>query len=101
MLLAGRLADHGDVDAVIAENAAEQRDVGKPRHVLEGQRLAREQARDHQGSAAFLAPLIGIVPFRRAPPMMRIRSMASLPRRKPPKQDRRKTANFASTPYLT
>src|SRR5262245_39302297 len=31
-----------------------------------------------RGSAAFLAPLIGIVPFRRWPPTMRIRSMVTL-----------------------
>ena len=29
------LADHGDIDAVIAEDAGEQVDVGEPRHVLE------------------------------------------------------------------
>ena len=32
-----------------------------------------------------MAPLIGIVPFKRSPPMMRMRSMASLPRRKAPR----------------
>ena len=32
-----------------------------------------------KGSAAFLAPLMEIVPFRRSPPMMRMRSMASPP----------------------
>src|SRR6516164_1244966 len=31
-----------------------------------------------RGSAAVLAPLIGIVPFRRWPPTMRIRSMVTL-----------------------
>ena len=30
-----------------------------------------------KGNAAFFAPLIGIVPFKRSPPMMRMRSMMS------------------------
>src|SRR3990172_3319829 len=32
-----------------------------------------------RGSAAFLAPLMGMVPLRRWPPMMRIRSMTIIP----------------------
>ena len=40
-------ADH-DVDAVIAEDALQQADVGEPRHVVEDERLIGQQARDHQ-----------------------------------------------------
>ena len=41
------LAGDGDVDAVIAENAGKQVHVGKTRHVVQSERLAREKARDH------------------------------------------------------
>src|SRR6478672_1603237 len=36
-----------------------------------------------KGSAAFLAPLIGMMPFRRSPPTMRMRSMAITPLARP------------------
>ena len=45
---AGALAARHDVDAVIAEDALEQRHVGEPRHIVEDQGLVGEQARDHQ-----------------------------------------------------
>ncbi len=46
--LAGALAADHDVDAVIAEDALEQADVGEARHVVEDQGLLGEEARDHQ-----------------------------------------------------
>ena len=52
--LAGALAGGHDVDAVIAEDALEQHDVGKPRHVVEDQRLLGEEARDHQRQGGVL-----------------------------------------------
>ena len=51
-----------------------------------------------KGSAAFLAPLIGMVPFKRLPPTMRMRSMASLPRRKPPKAKPAEDRQFRFNP---
>ena len=48
LAVAGPLAHRGDVDAVVAENALQLGDVGEPRHVVENQRLFRQQARDHQ-----------------------------------------------------
>jgi hypothetical protein len=72
--LARALAGKRDVDAVIGEDVLQQRDVGEARHVFEHQRLVGEQARDHQGSVAFLAPEIGIVPLSGLPPRMRMRS---------------------------
>ena len=44
----GALAGDHHVDAVIAENALKQNDVGKPRHVFKDQRLLGQEARDHQ-----------------------------------------------------
>ena len=46
--LAGALAADHDIDAVIAEDALQQPDVGEPGHVVEDQRLLGEKARDHQ-----------------------------------------------------
>ncbi len=57
--LADALAGNGDVDAVIAEDAAEQRDVGEARHAVERQRLAGEQAGDHQGQRSVLGTADG------------------------------------------
>ena len=48
------LAAHHDIDAVIAEDALEQIHVGKPRHVVENERLVGEQARDHQRQGGVL-----------------------------------------------
>ena len=45
---AGALAVDGKVDAVIAQDAREQIDVGEVRHVLERQPVGRQQAGDHQ-----------------------------------------------------
>ena len=50
----GRLPPHHDVDAVVAEDALQQVDVGEPRHVVEHQRLIGEQARDHQRQGGVL-----------------------------------------------
>ena len=52
--VAGPLARRHDVDAMIAENALQLRDVGKPRHVVEDQRLLGQQARDHQRQRGIL-----------------------------------------------
>ena len=46
--LAGPLAADHDVDAVIAEDALQEHDVGEPRHIVENERLLGEEARDHQ-----------------------------------------------------
>ena len=48
------LAAGHDVDAVIAEDALQQHDVGEPRHVVEDQRLLGQEARDHQGQRGVL-----------------------------------------------
>ena len=48
LLVAGALALHHDVDAVIAEDVLQQLDVGETRHVFQHQRVVGEQARDHQ-----------------------------------------------------
>src|SRR5471030_3408839 len=45
--------DH-DIDAVIAENALEQNDVGKAGNIVEDQRVLGEQARDHQRQSGIL-----------------------------------------------
>ena len=47
-IVARALAGDHDVDAVIAEDALQQFDVGQPRHVVEDQRLVGQKARDHQ-----------------------------------------------------
>ena len=39
LAVAGPLARRHDIDAVIAQDALELRDIGKPRHVVEDQRL--------------------------------------------------------------
>ena len=46
--LAGALAADHDVDAVVAEDALQQRHVGETRHVVERQRLIGQEAGDHQ-----------------------------------------------------
>ena len=46
--LARLLAEDGAVDAVIAEDALQQRHVGEVRHIVQGQRLIGEEAGDHQ-----------------------------------------------------
>ena len=53
-VVAGPLARRDDVDAVIAENALQLGDVGKPRHVVEDQGFLGQQARDHQGQRGIL-----------------------------------------------
>ena len=47
-IVARPLARDHDVDAVIAEDALQQFDVGQPRHIVEDQRVLGEQARDHE-----------------------------------------------------
>src|SRR4030088_3578981 len=53
-VVAGPLAYGGDIDAVIAEDPLQLRDVGKPRHVVEDQRFLGQQARDHQRQRGIL-----------------------------------------------
>ena len=48
------LAGDGDIDSVIAKDTGEQIDVGKPRNVVERQRLAGEKARNHQRQRSVL-----------------------------------------------
>ena len=52
--LAGALAADRDVDAVIAEDPLQQRDVGEPGHIVERQGLVGQEARDHQGKRGVL-----------------------------------------------
>src|SRR5262249_429762 len=47
--LVGPLACDSHIDAVIAENEGEKVDVGKPRDVVQRQRLAGEKTCNHQG----------------------------------------------------
>ena len=53
---AGALAADHDVDAVIIENALQQHHVGEPWHIVEGERLLGEEARDHQRQRRVLRP---------------------------------------------
>ena len=48
------LADRGDVDAVIAEDALQLCDIGKARHIVEDQGFLAEQPPDHQGQCGVL-----------------------------------------------
>ena len=77
----GALAGDHHVDAMVAENALQLDDVGEPRNIVEDQGVLGQQAAIIKGSVAFLAPEIGIAPFRRCPPTMRIRSMLAPSRR--------------------
>jgi hypothetical protein len=52
--LARALAGDGDVDAVIAEDARQQRDVGEARHISQRQHVFGQQTRDHQGQCGIL-----------------------------------------------
>ncbi len=52
--VARALAVRHDVDAVIIEDALQERDVGKARHVVEDERLLGQEARDHQGQSGVL-----------------------------------------------
>ena len=54
--LAGALAADHDVDAVVAEDALQQRDIGEARHVVERQRLIGQEAGDHQRQRGVLRP---------------------------------------------
>ena len=47
-IVARAFAGDHDVDAVIAEDALQQFDVGQPRRVVEDQRVLGQKARDHQ-----------------------------------------------------
>ena len=47
-IFARALARDHDVDAVIAEDALQQLDVGEPRRVVEDERVLGQKARDHQ-----------------------------------------------------
>jgi hypothetical protein len=46
--LARALAAHHDVDAMVAEDALQERHIRQSRHVLENKRIVGQQARDHQ-----------------------------------------------------
>ena len=61
---AGSLAVNGEVDAVVAQDAREQVDVGKVGNVLSVSRSAVSRLAIINGSAAFLAPEMGIVPVK-------------------------------------
>ena len=52
--VARALAVQHHVDAVIVEDALEQRHVGKARHVVENECVGGEQARDHQRQGGIL-----------------------------------------------
>jgi hypothetical protein len=54
LLVAGALALHHDVDAVIAQDLLQQADIGEARHVLEHQRVVGEHAGDHQRQGGIL-----------------------------------------------
>ena len=53
------LAGDGHIDAVIAENAGKQIDVGKARHVVQRQRLAGQKAGNHQRQCSVLGATDG------------------------------------------
>ncbi len=57
--LAGPLAGDGHVDAVIAQNAGKQIDVGEPRNIVQRQRLAGEKAGNHQRQCSVLGATDG------------------------------------------
>lgn len=59
------------VNTMIAENAHEQPYIGQTRHIIAASRLpiTRQQARDHQGSAAFCARNRNDISSLRPPPM--------------------------------
>jgi hypothetical protein len=52
--IAGALARGHDIDAVIAEDALQLRDIGQPRHVVENERFLGQQTRDHQRQRGIL-----------------------------------------------
>src|SRR5260221_9838300 len=54
LAVAGAFARGHDIDAVVAEDALQLRDVGKPRHVVEDQRLLGQQPGDHQRQCGIL-----------------------------------------------
>ena len=71
----GRLPGHHDVDAVILQDAL-QLATSASRGTLSRVSVSGVSSDTIiSGSAAFLAPEIGMVPFRRLPPRMRMRSM--------------------------
>src|SRR5262249_8413737 len=56
LAVARPLAGNHRVDAVVAEDALQLHHVGKPRHVVEHERLVGQQARDHQRQGGVLRP---------------------------------------------
>jgi hypothetical protein len=52
--VAGPLANRGDVDAVVAEDALQLRDVGKPGHVVEDKGFLSQECGDHQRQGGIL-----------------------------------------------
>ena len=53
-VLAGALARHHDVDAMILQDALQLAHIGKARHIGEGERFGREQRHDHQRQRGIL-----------------------------------------------
>ena len=60
---------------MVAQDARQQIDVGEVGDVLERQPVGVSRLAIISGSAAFLAPEIGIVPLSRLPPTILMRSM--------------------------
>ncbi len=54
--LAGAFAADRDVDAMVAEDAFQERHIGKARHVIERQGLVGQEARDHQRQRGVFRP---------------------------------------------
>src|SRR4051794_28326847 len=54
LTVAGPLARGHDVDAVVAEDALQLRDVGKPRHVVEDKGFLGQEGCDHQRKGGVL-----------------------------------------------
>jgi hypothetical protein len=65
-------------DAELVEEVAEAVDVGEARQVGERQRLVGQERAGQQRQRAFFAPLIGILPSRRLPPLIQMLSTGAL-----------------------
>ena len=71
----GALAVDGEVEAVVAQDAGQQIDVGEVGHVLEGEPVGGEQAGDHQRQGGILGAGDGDGPLSGLPPETVMRSM--------------------------
>ena len=65
-VLAGPLAVDRHVDAVVVQDALEEADIGKPRHVSQGEALGGEQAGDHERQGRVLGAADGDVALQDA-----------------------------------